>query len=183
MVKQTLFRPAAIAVAAGTVPAAALAVILLLTAFNGLSRRSEVFYARPGTGTTESLMNAIADGNLADAHAAIVSGADPNEAVAFSDVHVTRNLTQFLRPLVLAAARGDDNMVSMLIAAGADARPALGPDGLCAASESAMETAAAVLARHHLRLGASEACAGSVPGGEAAPANSLVRVRQLRNGG
>jgi hypothetical protein len=171
----------AVIVAAGSLPAAVLATVTLLTVFNGLAHRWDAFYATPAPGTTEHLMEAIEEGNLAEAHAAIVSGADPNDAVAFSDVHVTNGYVQFLRPLVLAAARSDENMVSMLISAGADARPWLGADGLCPASESAMETAITVLARHQLPLGDVGICpAGSVPPYELDVEGLAATTRQLR---
>jgi hypothetical protein len=152
MVKNQRRATATAVIVVGTVPPLLFAAILIVTLGAGLSGHWEVFYAHAVPGTPARLMEAIEADDMADANASIANGADPNGLVAFRDPNLTGGYVQYLRPIIVAAAKGNDNMVAMLHGSGADLQPSLGPDGLCPATELGQQRVAETLNRLHLQF-------------------------------
>jgi len=94
-------------------PSAAGAVAVFLIGVHALRNTAMMTALLP-----DDLEAAIDDTDLSRAHAAIRAGADPNGLVNFRHSDLTGGQTVLLSPLVIAAAKGDENMVRMLLAHG-----------------------------------------------------------------
>jgi len=68
----------------------------------------------PGT-----LLEAVGSGEVSLTHLFLSRGADPNGAASFTERKMTGGRAQIVTPLLVAAARRDENMIRMLLSFGA----------------------------------------------------------------
>jgi hypothetical protein len=117
----------------------------------GISGWAPILYADPVPGSTDALIEAILNADLATAHAAIQNGADPNAAGAVQRPDLVRIGGASMTPLALAVARGDETMVSMLVTAGAATGGEYGREAWCAAERRGSDDMRETLIRHGVK--------------------------------
>lgn len=106
-------------------PALMCALLLARTVWHRIDRVSA-----PTVVAAEALLEAVESGDVARAHLLIRAGGDANELLPFAHERLTKGRVVTVTPLAVAVARGDENMVRMLLTHGVrgdDPRTGLAP--------------------------------------------------------
>ena len=131
-------------VGAAATPAIVAVVLGLWLLAQGLTGHIALFYSVPVP--PSSLMDAVTRKDLAEAHAAIYGGANPNALAPYRHADITLGRTMNVSPLFVAVAQGDENMVRMLLGQGVDPTTPSSLAAVCAGAMMGRDDLIALLA-------------------------------------